>query len=80
MEEGRGSTLYWEKQMPNFSTRFYKAEITQDLFDIVVYCRWGTKGTSRGGAKSYPVADVELAFEKLEEIKKRRKQRGYVLI
>ena len=79
-EEGSWATLYWEKEIPNKPARYYKAEITEDLFDIIVLCQWGTVGTSRGGSKSYPVQDIEHAYQRLKEIKKRRKQRGYIVI
>ena len=59
MEEGRVTSYYWKKAMPNNTVRFYKAEITEDLFDIIAYCQWGTIGTSRGGIKSYPAEKCE---------------------
>jgi hypothetical protein len=71
------SSLYFEKVMPNKSIRYYKAFITRDLFDIVVLCEWGTIGTRLGGSKSYPVSDLSEAGLKMDEIKKRRAQRGY---
>ena len=66
--------------MPNNTVRFYKAEITEDLFDIIAYCQWGTIGTSRGGNKSYPAEKCEQAFQKLDEIKRVRLQRGYEVV
>lgn len=80
MEEGRATSYFWQKAMPNNTVRYYKASITEDLFDIIVYCQWGTIGTSRGGTKSYPVENDEQAFQKLDEIKRVRLQRGYEVI
>ena len=71
------ASLCWQKEMPNKSIRYYVAEIKEDLFDIIVLCRWGTIGTSRGGAKSFPVTDLDKAHAKMDDIKKRRAQRGY---
>lgn len=76
-----GSTsLYFEKVMPNNSIRYYKADITNDLFDTVVLCQWGTIGTNLGASKSFPVSDMRAAYSKMDEIKKRRLQRGYLLM
>lgn len=44
-------TLRWQKIMPNNSVRYYSAQITRDLFDLIIFCRWGTIGTKRGGFK-----------------------------
>ena len=72
-------TLYWEKEMPNGTVRYYRAELTTDLFDTVVFCIWGTKGTKRGGTKTYPMECDKNAHELMMEISKKRKQRGYLL-
>lgn len=66
--------------MPNGSERYYSAEITEDLFNTVVFCTWGTKGTKLGGIKTHPVETTEQAETLLQTIVKRRKQRGYNLI
>lgn len=73
------SGLYWEKNMPNKTIRYYCAEITRDLFDIIVFCSWGTKGTRTGGVKSYPFETINDANEMMDAITKRRAQRGYTL-
>jgi len=65
--------------MPNNSIRYYHAEITRDLFDVVVFCSWGTKGTKRGGVKTYPFETVDEAHVMMEAIIKRRAHRGYTL-
>lgn len=72
-------TLNLQKIMPNKSVRYYKAEITRDLFDLIVFCRWGTIGTKRGNVKSHVVESFEQANLVIDEIKKRRTSRGYIL-
>ena len=54
------------------SVRYYLAEITRDLFDLIVFCRWGTKGSKRGGCKTYVVETIDEANIIMIDIKKRR--------
>jgi predicted DNA-binding WGR domain protein len=72
VEEGRATSYYWQKAMPNNTVRFYNAEITEDLCDNIIYCQWGKIGTSRGGIQSYPAEKCEQACQKLDEIKRVR--------
>lgn len=65
--------------MPNGSERYYSAEITEDLFNTVVFCTWGTKGTKLGGTKTHPVENPKQAEIKILDILKQREKRGYLL-
>ena len=77
MIEQSTNLLHWFKKMPNGSERYYSAEITEDLFDTIVLCTWGTKGTKLGGIKTHPVETLEQAEDILTAIIKRREKRGY---
>ena len=78
-QQMENSTLAWQKVMPNNTVRYYLAEITRDLFDLIVFCRWGTKGSKRGGCKTYVVETIDEAALIMDDIKKRRASRGYLL-
>lgn len=71
--------LYWQKIMPNSTVRYYSARITRDLFDMIVFCTWGTIGSKRGGTKTHPVETLQEARELMGGIIKRRGKRGYHL-
>jgi len=79
MLEHNTKQLRWSKKMPNGTERYYSAEITEDLFDVIVFCTWGTKGTKLGGIKTYPAESNEHAEEILNGVIKRREKRGYTL-
>tara|TARA_B110000879_G_scaffold203179_1_gene280465 strand:- start:1797 stop:2051 length:255 start_codon:yes stop_codon:yes gene_type:complete len=70
---------YWQKIMPNSTIRYYSARITRDLFDVIVFCTWGTMGSKRGGTKTHPVESMQEAKQLMDGILKRREQRGYGL-
>lgn len=72
--------MRWYKEMPNGTERYYSAKITEDLFDTIVLCVWGTKGTKLGGIKSYPVNTQEEAQIILNDVVKKREKRGYILV
>jgi len=62
-------------------TRYYRVELTQDLFgDNVLVLRWGGLNSKRGGEKTLIVESWEKGLERIEAIGKRRTQRGYRLV
>jgi predicted DNA-binding WGR domain protein len=71
--------FYWQKIMPNNAIRYYSAHITRDLFDVIVFCTWGTIGSKRGGTKTHPVETSLEATKLMDSIFIRREQRGYLL-
>ena len=58
--------------------RYYQAWLTEDLFgDWTVVTAWGGLGSRRGRARSTAVPSYEDGLARIEEIAKRRRQRGY---
>lgn len=62
-------------------TRWYAAELTQDLLgDWVVWCYWGSRHSRQGGARCYLVADESTGRRQLQQIAVRRQRRRYVQV
>jgi hypothetical protein len=68
----------WQRQYWQTDSRYYMAEVTQDLFGQWLLCRcWGSRMSARGNEQRLPVATYEEALRLLHATAKRRKQRGY---
>ena len=64
----------WKKE-----TRYYVAEVLQDLFGTWLLRRsWGSLVTQRGHSQTIPTADYSHALKLLDETVKRRRRRGYL--
>ena len=58
--------------------RWYTLHAQLDLFGgIWVICRWGRIGQRGGAEQQLPCASVEQARERMRQLEKRRRQRGY---
>jgi hypothetical protein len=58
--------------------RYYQVHLAQDLFgDWPLITVWGGIGSNRGRLRSTGVASYEAGIEQVDEIAKRRSQRGY---
>lgn len=61
--------------------RYYKVFLDQDLFgDWIVIKVWGGIGSNRGRIHSTGVASYEAGIELVDEIARRRAQRGYASV
>lgn len=68
----------WLRLQWQTDSRYYIAEITQDLWgDWRVTRRWGGRSSKRGNSMTVPAASYADALEQMERIGKRRQQRGY---
>ncbi len=65
--------IHWQTD-----TRSYTAEITQDLWgNWLVTRHWGSRRTQIGNRMVVPAQSYEDALSQLEQVSKRRRQRGY---
>jgi predicted DNA-binding WGR domain protein len=68
---------YWvndEKQ------RYYQADLVQDLFgDWTIIRAWGGLHAKQGNMEVVCVKNEEQGWQKLEQLKRERKRRGYAL-
>lgn len=61
-------------------SRYYIAEVTQDLFgQWQLHRRWGSRSSARGGEQRLNAVSYEDAIRLLNITATRRKQRGYQL-
>lgn len=61
--------------------RYYEAYLHQDLWqDWVLTQAWGRRGTALGQFRNRPCMSYEEGLFKLEQVDKRRRQRGYVAV
>ena len=68
--------LRWHKD-----TRYYEAILEQDLWgEWLLVRRWGRRGQRSGQSKATPCDSYEQGLRLLEDVSKRRTQRGYRLI
>ena len=68
----------WIKEYWTTTTRYYVAEIMQDLWGTWILKRsWGGLGNRRGNSKTVTASSYEHALSLLEEVAKQRKARGY---
>lgn len=71
----------WIKECWQTATRYYVAEIMQDLFGTWVLKRsWGGRGSRAGNSKVVVAADYDHAVKLLEAVAKQRTAHGYVRI
>lgn len=69
----------WSKTCWTTASRYYIAEVTQDLFGTWLLKRsWGGLGSRRGSSMTIPAENYEEALSLLADTAKRRQQRGYV--
>jgi hypothetical protein len=67
--------LFWIK-----NNRYYKIIFQPTLFGTIdVICTWGRIGGNLGNYKVIPCKGIEEIRAIIRYVKKRRKQRGYVL-
>lgn len=70
---------HWLTRRWQTDTRYYVVEVTQDLFGYWLVKRtWGGLGNHRGNSVTTLANDYAQALKLLEEVTKRRRQRGYV--
>lgn len=68
----------WQSHRWQTDTRYYMAEISQDLWGHWLIRReWGGRTNARGNAQSLSVASYEEALVLLNATFQRRAQRGY---
>jgi len=71
----------WTKEYWTTTTRYYVAEIMQDLWGTWVLRRsWGGLDSHRGSSKIIAAKDYDHALKLLEEVAKQRKARHYTRI
>ena len=58
-------------------TRFYRLEITHDLFGWVVVKHYGRKGTPKGRIQSLPFSTYHEAYDYYQAEIRRRLKRNY---
>lgn len=69
----------WITQRWQTARRYYVVEVTQDLFgNWLVKRSWGGLGSHRSNSVTMPANDYKQALKLLEDVAKRRQQRGYV--
>jgi hypothetical protein len=70
--------LRWERQSDN---RYYLAMLYRDLLgDLVLTKVWGGAGKPAGQEMHTPVNDEATGLALIDQVIKRRKQRGYELV
>ena len=74
-EKDREVSLRWEKEH-----KYYIAEVIRDLFGWALVRTWGRKGTPIGRSKKLRVDSADEGLKAMEQVKKRRKYRGYELV
>lgn len=58
--------------------RYYRAELVQDLFGAwTLILAWGGLGSRRGRMRLVSVPSYAAGLERLDGLRKRRRQRGY---
>ena len=68
----------WQRHSWQTDSRYYMAEVTQDLFgQWQLHRTWGSCTSARGGEQRLHAASYEEALYLLQVTVKRRKQRGY---
>ena len=70
----------WQRCHWQTDSRYYMAEVTQDLFgQWQLHRTWGSRTSARGGEQRLNTASYEDALNLLQATAKRRRQRGYKL-
>jgi len=71
----------WTKSCWTTASRYYIAEVTQDLFGTWLLRRsWGGLGSRRGSSMTITAENYEEALSLLDDTAKRRLKRGYVRV
>ncbi len=65
----------WEKNY-----RYYEAHLEHDLYGWIIIRTWGRKQTRIGRGMKVRVDSYQEGLEKLEQVKKHRRSRGYELV
>lgn len=68
-------TCRWEK-----GHRYYEAQVMEDLYGWVFVRTWGKRGTRLGRSMRVRVESCEDGVKAMEQVKRRRKYRGYELV
>ena len=69
----------WQRHSWQTDSRYYMAEVTQDLFgQWQLHRTWGSRTSARGGEQRLNTASYDEALQLLKVTAKRRKQRGYL--
>lgn len=62
-------------------TRYYEAQLHQDLWGIwIVTRRWGRRHSPKGQTRNTLFTSYEQGLKALDEIVQRRQKRGYTMI
>ena len=73
--------MEWIQQRWEKGTRYYEVYLQQDLWGDWVLTRvWGGRGTALGQVRNMPCAGYGDGLTILDEVRKRRKQRGYATV
>jgi len=68
------NAIYWRKG----NQRYYKIYVTKDLFNhYILTCVWGGVNSRLGNYKNYTFFNLNDANQFIDDISKRRLQRGY---
>ena len=68
----------WQRHYWQTESRYYMAEVTQDLFgQWQLHRTWGSRTSARGGEQRLNTASYEDALHLLQMTAKRRIQRKY---
>lgn len=68
----------WQCHRWQTDSRYYMAEVTQDLFgQWQLHRTWGSRTSARGGEQRLNTASYDEAMCLLRATAKRRRQRGY---
>jgi len=65
----------WEK-----GHRYYEGQVMEDLYGWVFVRTWGKKGTRLGRNIKVRVESCEDGVKAMEQVKRRRKYRGYEMV
>lgn len=69
----------WHREYWTTTTRYYVAEIMQDLWGSWIVKRsWGGLGNRRGSSKTVMASSYEEALKLLAEVAKQRQAREYI--
>ena len=72
------STPHWMHVLWHTDTRWYKAELTQDLFGSwVLFLSWGSRKTRQVHTRTTCYQIWEEANREFDKVRKRRVTRGY---
>lgn len=71
----------WLSHRWQSDTRYYTAEVIQDLFGTWIFrCGWGGLSNRKGNHQEKALTSYDEGLVLLKETNKRRQERGYFLI